>query len=305
MDEQTHLDSAIMKIATEGAASGSPTFAGAFFPQAQNVHVAGGTFTSRVDIHQPMSSQPFRDGRRGYPTDILNPDFLEFKQIARWEIDLLREISLGPGVPVTRSGGTRRMFSAKIHNTESEKAVVLYEGEKAQEYVVSVVFTNSDGIAIRTYFKSSGVQFLPQMCFQGEVDLLPYKDYLTLRRPSFMQEVYLRGCWNTEPFVPSTVAPPRFTIWVRRSSGALCLEMESSSGYISAPSLFPDWHNLEDARLKPHGALVQLDRNDPTWDATAIECFAIAELHQTVSGNLRKGRFFWARRAQIPRTNSI
>lgn len=56
--------------------------------------------------------------------------------IALGDIDLMHEIQLGEFGVVTRwngGGHVRRLYSAKVHDRQSEMTVALYQGENAEE----------------------------------------------------------------------------------------------------------------------------------------------------------------------------
>ncbi|KAJ7627494.1 hypothetical protein FB45DRAFT_921495 [Roridomyces roridus] len=116
-------------------------------------------------------------------------------------------------------------------------------------------------------------------------DLLPYDVYLSLQRSSFILEIYLYAYWSTEfrDALKYILDCKGWTFWIRRLSGRLCIEIESS--HINEPWLV-DIDSVYDPRLLGYGGLAQLDWNNPKWDSTAVEFFTISQFHRIFGANL-------------------
>ncbi|KAJ7620283.1 hypothetical protein FB45DRAFT_149389 [Roridomyces roridus] len=183
--------------------------AGAFFPGAQHLIVQGGSFASNVHIHQ--ASLP-------------DPDLADYARIRRGDINLIREID---GGGVSRSGASRRMYTAKINSVKSERAVVVYTGPNAAENYRDYVSRHSNVWCVPTelsHHVSSTQNRHPnilQICgltssrrmyaVITQEDLLPYREYLEITRPTTMMTVYAYACWATDYNVRASPDPDAST----------------------------------------------------------------------------------------------
>ncbi|KAJ7607735.1 hypothetical protein FB45DRAFT_947623 [Roridomyces roridus] len=160
-----------------------------------------------------------------------------------------------------RRPSARRMYSAKIHGVESERAVVVYRGEDAEqewrEYIerhsrvwhptilqifglasfsgVHAVVAHDDLLSHPTILQIFGLaSFSGVHAVVAHDDLLSYDDFLELRHPSPVMIVYLHACWTAElqnyvrwQYTTKLGDEPE-TEWIRLSTGRLCVELASS-----------------------------------------------------------------------------
>ncbi|KAJ7627309.1 hypothetical protein FB45DRAFT_1060047 [Roridomyces roridus] len=123
------------------------------------------------------------------------------------------------------------MLAAKVHPMESEKAVVLYDGSNAEEERRKYVERHSK------FWHPNLLQIfgLANHCGSYAVvtheDLMPYREFMALHRPSPVMTVYLIACWNldwhsVDAFGGNITYDQ--TEWIRRSTGRLCVELEPS-----------------------------------------------------------------------------
>ncbi|KAJ7651329.1 hypothetical protein FB45DRAFT_34771 [Roridomyces roridus] len=159
----------------------SAGFAGAFFPQSHNLRVMGGTFTSEVHIQQAVQ----------IPRE-------HFQWIGRGEIDLRREIRPdGEPYMVERYRyGNRvcRRYTANIRE-RSEKTVILYDGENAEEECRQYIsrHTNLWHPNIMQIFGVSNLGGKHAVIAQDS--LIPYNEYLARHRDSVILRVFLLALW--------------------------------------------------------------------------------------------------------------
>ncbi|KAJ7607733.1 hypothetical protein FB45DRAFT_394117 [Roridomyces roridus] len=178
-----------------GRGPDDPQYPGAFFPASQHLTVQGGNFTSNVHI-------------RGEPSD--STALSDYRRIRRGDIDLRREIFVN-----TRSAevhrmdhrtNARRMYSAKIHGIESERAVVVYRGENAEQEWREYIERHSRA------WHPTILQIFGLASFSGvhavvaHDDLLSYDDFLELRHPSPVMIVYLHACWVCMQIYPLKIS---------------------------------------------------------------------------------------------------
>ncbi|KAJ7455146.1 hypothetical protein FB451DRAFT_1408020 [Mycena latifolia] len=121
MDDEPHVQAEFQSESTvEGSGPPHDQFTGAFFPQSQNLTVAGGQFRSITNVHHVAPTVPS-----------------DFRRIPLGDLDLRNEIRLGgeSGVAyrLCRRSSVRRMYSARIHGSKSPMTVALYQGENAEE----------------------------------------------------------------------------------------------------------------------------------------------------------------------------
>ncbi|KAJ7627301.1 hypothetical protein FB45DRAFT_921030 [Roridomyces roridus] len=233
MDSQPHLNGS---FSLQSTFPGTPQYPGAFLPGAQQTTIHGGSFASNVHIHRCLPS----------PED-------DYRRIPRGDIRLLREIRLDEADVVQcskRRNFARRMLAAKVHPMESERAVILYDGKNAEEERRKYVerhskFWHPNLLQIFGLANYSGVRAVVT-----HEDLMPYREFLALHRPSPVMTVYLIACWRLDLIslyafgqrdpAYSSSKPNIFsdmiddgTQWIRRSTGCLCVEFEPSG--IDAP----------------------------------------------------------------------
>ncbi|KAJ7607718.1 hypothetical protein FB45DRAFT_393862 [Roridomyces roridus] len=130
----------------------------------------------------------------------------DFEQIRRGDIDLRREIRLYVGPAIPSSVIARRMFSAQIRQ-QSEKSVILYEGEDAEEecrqYILK--YANLWHPNIMQIFGVSN--FGGKHAVIAQDSLIPHTEYLALHRHSVILRIFLLALWN--PRTSGTTSPTR------------------------------------------------------------------------------------------------
>ncbi|KAJ7205154.1 hypothetical protein B0H12DRAFT_458562 [Mycena haematopus] len=160
--DSSHKDSSCN--VTLNTSDSTSSFAGAFFPRAQQFTVAGGTFTSITKNYHTTTSAP--------------------------DIDLERETSL---VSRRDQRTIRRVYSAKIDGRKSGVTVAMYQGDSAEEEwrrdidmymsmrhpnIVQLWGAASSGNIHATIFND---------------DLIPFRDFLALYRHSHLSTVYIHA----------------------------------------------------------------------------------------------------------------
>ncbi|KAJ7603845.1 hypothetical protein FB45DRAFT_958761 [Roridomyces roridus] len=258
-----------------------PQYPGAFFPGSQHLTVHGGNFTSNVHIH-------------GEPSD--STALSDYKRIRRGDIDLRREIALDTGSSqvhrMDRRTNARRIYSAKIHGVESERAVVVYRGENADQEWREYIERHSR-IWHPTILQIFGLaNFSGVHAVVAHDELLPTNHFLALRVPPPVMKVYLYARWKTDYDdyahyckETNTGRGPE-TSWVRLSTGRLCVELARSQIY--QPNFW-----LLDNLLPEYGHQPPLALDDASSETRAIESLSIQLYHDIcftclghLSGNL-------------------
>ncbi|KAJ7627225.1 hypothetical protein FB45DRAFT_1060000 [Roridomyces roridus] len=213
----------------------------------------------------------------------------EFKKIARWEIDLRREIHVDRHLKALSRGRAaacvHRVFSAKVQNNDS-KSVILYEGETAEEECREYISRHANTWhpnVLQIFGLSS---FGGQHAVIAQDDLVPHTEYLAFHRPSFILEAYLYVCWiadftDLREFRPQST--PNLALWIRSSTGRLCLEFESRK--MIHP---PVW--MSASRISNTTACI--DWNDPTWETRATEILSLDQFHYICFRNFARYRIF-------------
>ncbi|KAJ7627433.1 hypothetical protein FB45DRAFT_868652 [Roridomyces roridus] len=230
-------------------------YPGTFLPGAEHTTIHEGNLPSNVQIHQVL---PTVEGTETVSISLRNAEFDhatsqdDYRRIPRGDIFLLREIRLKEPDVVRRNeprNFARRIFSAKVHPMESEKAVVLYDGGNAEGERRKYVERHSK------FWHPNILQIfgLANHCGNYAVviheDLMPYGEFLALHRPSPVMTVYLVVCWRDAQnldFISLRAFAERDpaysssktnifldmvddgTQWIRCSTGRLCVEFESS-----------------------------------------------------------------------------
>ncbi|KAJ7651170.1 hypothetical protein FB45DRAFT_32068 [Roridomyces roridus] len=157
-----------------------PQYSGAFFPASQHLTVHGGNFTSNVHIHQDPSESTL---------------FSDYRMIRRGDIDLRKEITFDKETAqvhrLERRPHVRRIYSAKIHGVESDRAVFVYEGQNGEQEWREYIDRHSQMwhptiLQIFGLASSSGVHAVV-----AQDDLLPLDRFMALRRLSPVMTVYV------------------------------------------------------------------------------------------------------------------
>ncbi|KAJ6602945.1 hypothetical protein B0H10DRAFT_651589 [Mycena sp. CBHHK59/15] len=213
MDDEPHLDHEYNSESTPND-DGSPQFdlhgnyipvtisdctesrwTGAFFRNAQNFVLAGGNFTSVMNIKHAAPA---------VPTD--------FRVIPVGDLDLRNELRLDreSGVVHRRHGwgAVRRMYSARIHGCKSSMTVAVYQGDNSEEDWQQDISRYSwlrhpNFVQLYGTASSSG---LHAVVFHD--DLIPVRQMLEKYRHSPVSTVYFWGylvCMHhtiSSPFTP-------------------------------------------------------------------------------------------------------
>ncbi|KAJ7446347.1 hypothetical protein FB451DRAFT_1567882 [Mycena latifolia] len=168
--------------------TGPAPYAGAFFPNSQNLRIQGGVFTSYVtNITQVPPSLPSGD----------------FRMIPMGDIDLRQQIRLDGETRVvdflgSRRGGVRRMYTAKIAGSKSNMTVALYEGGSAEE-AWRRDFTAYSNIRHPNVFQIYGAARSNEIhatIIHG--DLIPLEHVWKLYRHSHFAATYMLAYCSTE-----------------------------------------------------------------------------------------------------------
>ncbi|KAJ7642108.1 hypothetical protein FB45DRAFT_1022815 [Roridomyces roridus] len=172
-------------IRTQSVGICQEIYPGAFVPDPKDTTVNGENLTSYIQIQQqalPASEDDFRRIRWG-------------------DIRLLKEFCLGEPhvVRLHKSRNiARRILSSKVHPTESEKAVVVYNGRNAEEERQKYVERHSK------FWHPNILQIFGLSSYSGlyaavtHEDMMPYLEFLAVHRPSPVMTVYLHACWRLD-----------------------------------------------------------------------------------------------------------
>ncbi|KAF8209397.1 hypothetical protein K438DRAFT_230017 [Mycena galopus ATCC 62051] len=252
--------------------SNAGSYAGAFFPRAQNFVVNGGIFTSNVtnNIHHAAPTLPD-----------------DFRRIPWGDIDLRSEIRLasesGVATRHPQRVFVRRVYSAKIEGREAGMTVAVYEGDKAEDWWQQSIATHSGlrhphVLQIFATASSSGIHAIV-----AHGDLIPYKHYLELHRHLPVFSVYINtradadyhnACvyfQDTSNQRTSWDAWDDLTVWMRRSTGRLCLELAAGEW---PGEIHPTSGGFEKLIENPNSL------DDMTKESKAIASFELAQYHE-------------------------
>ncbi|KAF7375832.1 hypothetical protein MSAN_00473100 [Mycena sanguinolenta] len=179
--------------------------AGAFFPNARHLVVAGGTFTS----HNTTTNVPS-----------------DFPRLPLGSIELRHEIRLQGAAAVlcreSRRGRVRRMYSAHVECRNTPVTVALYQGDKAEEdlrhpHILQIYASASSSRVYAAVFHDDMIHFN---------QFLEYFRYSAILRAY----IYAYTCADDEDawlyytrFLSTSDLYPIF--WIRRSTGRLALEL--------------------------------------------------------------------------------
>ncbi|KAJ7651325.1 hypothetical protein FB45DRAFT_34692 [Roridomyces roridus] len=241
-----------------------PQYPGAFFPASQHLTVHGGTFASNVYIHEAPMNSTIDDYRR----------------LTRSDIDLRREILLDDQCAHFHrpdcKNALRRMYSAKIHGVESERAVSVYHGANSEAEWREYVARHS------RIWHPTVLQIFGLASFSGvhavvaHDDMLLIDDFIDLHHLSHSMTVYMHVCWTDyDDYLQYRQEMGlgfrrEETSWVRLSTGRLCVELASSNCKMfqhdlwywgpTSPQKFAEWKSpstLNDANAE-NGAMQTL-----------------------------------------------
>jgi hypothetical protein len=116
--------------------SGQTRYTGAFFPKAKHFVVAGGKFKSVTHVHQAAPNAPPGNLEYILSTEILTL-VTDFPVIPPGHINLLEEIGYHRRAGVVHcehdQNSVRRMYSARIHGSNSKMVGALYQGDGAEK----------------------------------------------------------------------------------------------------------------------------------------------------------------------------
>ncbi|KAJ7651303.1 hypothetical protein FB45DRAFT_890218 [Roridomyces roridus] len=179
------------------------------------------------------------------------------------------------------------MYTAKIRE-QSEKSVILYEGENAEEECQKYIAKHANvwHPNIMQIFGVSGLRGKHIVIAQDS--LIPHWEYFALHRLSVILQVYLYALWISdrhdvsEYFLDniinegSSMSNPH---WIRRSTGRLTVDLESSRIYTP-----PSWYTYE---------RVHLDWNwhDCFEESQVFEVLSIPHFHRIAIKEFSNYRF--------------
>ncbi|KAJ6523916.1 hypothetical protein DFH09DRAFT_1190084 [Mycena vulgaris] len=193
--------------------------AAAFFPNSHNFVVSGGDFTAITNIYNPSPSAR-----------------IDFRTIPLGDLDLRQEIHGSMVNRRSRRGYARRIYHARIDGRNSKMTIALYQG-KAAEKVWWHELKNYSRLRhpnlVQLYAAASSNDLYATV-FHDE--LVPLNDTLRLYRHSPISTVYLMGIFamdvtDAEDYVESVTGEYLdldCTLWIRASTGRLCVELTPS-----------------------------------------------------------------------------
>ncbi|KAJ7142252.1 hypothetical protein C8R44DRAFT_760419 [Mycena epipterygia] len=218
---------------------------GSFFPNSHNFLVSGGEFTSVTNIYH--SSPSVRQ---------------DFRMIPLGDLDLRHEIGGDIVHARRRRGYVKRIYHARIEGRNANSTVALYQGQAAEEVWRRELETYSK-------FRHPNIVQLYGAVTSGDMyatvfhdELIPLKETLSLYRYSPIATVYLLGIFamdacDADDYLESVTGEwmeMDSTLWIRASTGRLCVELVPS-GENYSPLLTNVWaHRLPQsmaAFLKP------------------------------------------------------
>ncbi|KAJ7168977.1 hypothetical protein C8R46DRAFT_1092981 [Mycena filopes] len=272
MDPEPHSDDKYTSPSAtdeqEFASYGDGMFAGS-----QNFSIAGGTFTNVTNCAAAPAA----------PTD--------FRMIPLGDIDLQYQLSVqsGSGRIGRRRGrrGVRRVYSANIGGRQSSVTVAMYQGDGAEEdwreeIERYMAVRHPNIVQVCAGARCGNIH---ATVFHG--DLVPLKQYMARHSP--IMSVYLYAGFSYEytrvsRYLCGTLRWPidytasDFQMWIRRSTGRLCVDLSppSPGEWKFSPSTC---HNEGIASAIASSRILHCD-------AEAIESLPIEEYHETCSGSL-------------------
>ncbi|KAJ6530783.1 hypothetical protein B0H19DRAFT_1384653, partial [Mycena capillaripes] len=199
--------------------AGSVLYAGAFFPKSRDFVIEGGIFTSNT-TH--VSQAPSLSS--------------DFRMIPLGDIDLQREICLnGDSAIIDCRDGRRyirKMYTAKINREQADMTVAIWEGENAEDnwkhhiYMLSRI-RHPNIVQLYGVAKSSSIY---AAVFHD--DLIPFGHFLNIYGDCHFSIVYFwafvyaehRSARHYINSVSQTSIQTMVSLWIRRSSGRLCIE---------------------------------------------------------------------------------
>ncbi|KAJ7470013.1 hypothetical protein B0H11DRAFT_1388948 [Mycena galericulata] len=200
-------------------------YTGAFFPRAKEFTVAGGTFQSITHIHQVAPSAPQSD----------------FRVIPMGDLNLLRTIrqDTQSGLVHLRreraSPCTRRIYTARIHGSQTNVTAAVYEGDGAEEQWRAEISRYSE-------LRHPYLLQLHGIVSTGSIHVAIFQDDLIsptelLKRypKSHLFAVFFWASVGTE-FAEVTRYigrnPFEYSIWIRPSTGRLCLDLSPDEAHL-------------------------------------------------------------------------
>ncbi|KAJ7679381.1 hypothetical protein DFH06DRAFT_509690 [Mycena polygramma] len=247
------------------------------FSDSHHFTVAGGTFTSVISNYT------------GAPTV---PSAIDLQVIPLGDVDLLREIRLdnSTAFKLDRQRAhlrVRRVYSARVGDRPSNVTVAMYQGHNAkeawQEDIARYMSVRHPYI-IQIRGKASWGNIHAAL-FHDE--LIPLTDLLALHRQSHFSTVNIYACCHRDfdevrDYVYSVLRQPlgqsTCTIWIRQSTGRLCVDLVQSS---DTPSFYS--YDLPDELPRVRG---MFSLNGSTTEATVIDSLTLEEYQAICFSNL-------------------
>ncbi|KAJ7678625.1 hypothetical protein B0H17DRAFT_1078258 [Mycena rosella] len=204
---------------------------GVFFPNSQDFVVSGGEFTNVTKIYTSSAPpRPFSDDPAG-------------------GFGLAGEIDGGTVEIRRRRGHARRIYSARIDGRSSNMTVAVYQENSAEEAWLH---------ELERYSRFATSNGLYATVFHDE--LMPLNETLKLYRHWPISTVYLLGIFamdvtDAEDYVESVTGEwldLDSTLWIRASTGRLCVELTPSGEYYT-PLLSAVWAERLPVSLLSHG----------------------------------------------------
>ncbi|KAJ6450965.1 hypothetical protein C8R47DRAFT_1170730 [Mycena vitilis] len=203
----------------------------------------------------------------------------DFRMIPLGDIDLQHEISLakGTGVVSRRGSSDRRVYSAKIR--DKDLTVAMYQGCGAmetwrQDLAKHSSLRHPNILQIYGAATSGGVH---ATIFHGDLVLLEHR--LDLYKDFSCLTAYIRGSCAAANYLDSVahgpIRPSECTLWIRRSTGRLCVDLvqtgEPQSEFLG---YMPEYNICEVPEVTG-----LLSINPHIMEAAAIHALTLEEYH--------------------------
>ncbi|KAJ7660258.1 hypothetical protein DFH06DRAFT_392842 [Mycena polygramma] len=196
-------------------------YVGGFFPKAEHFTVSGGTFKNVSHIHNA-------------------PAYRDFRMIPPGDLDLRHE--KGHSVVYRRgSPSVRRVYSSQIHGSSKAMTAVVFQGDDANERLREEIsqYTNLRHPQILQLYGVVNARGIHATIFHD--DLIPYRALRDRYRTSHFSTVYFWACLegdfsDVDQYMATGLGRflhwSDYTVWIRSSTGRLCLELTASGFYV-------------------------------------------------------------------------
>ncbi|KAJ7233590.1 hypothetical protein B0H12DRAFT_1143574 [Mycena haematopus] len=225
---------------------GRTSYGSAMFSGSQNFTVTGQTFTNITNNYSN------------------NAATADFRLISLGDIDLQDEMRVaGPlGMVRRRNGGrVRRVYSAKVVGVKWKMTVAVYQGDGAEEEWRAQI---SRYLHLRHPYLCQLYGVVNTGGLHAAVfhdNLIPYQELLENYRNSHFSTVFVWICMReqfqeVDKYMSSLSGGKldwtEYIVWIRPSTGRLCLELVPQSGYgVNLPAMIQDTELSRTSLLEP------------------------------------------------------